>query len=203
MVSKAKQIILSISIAIVFALFIGYGISTFYKAPKYEDFCPAELNTKSYTTQASCEKVGGQWTQSTYVCPSDGIKPCEPGYCNVQYTCQKKYDATTAVYDRNVFVICLILGLSAIIVGGIFLGVESVGSGLMGGGVLTVIYGTIRYWGHAPDVLRFTILGIVLLVLVWMGYKKLNPESEHASSRKEKSSEKEAKEKKKTKKGKK
>jgi preprotein translocase subunit SecG len=184
MISKARQIILSVSIAIVFALFIGYGISTFYKSPKYEEFCPDELSVKSYTTKVSCEKVGGYWTESTYVCPPDETKPCEPGYCNTQFTCSKNYDAKIAIYDQNVFIICLILGLCAIIIGGIFLSVESVGSGLMGGGVLTVVYGTIRYWGHAPDVLRFTILGIVLFVLIWMGYKKLNPKLEKTGIKK-------------------
>jgi hypothetical protein len=184
MVSKAKQIILSVSIAIVFALFIGYGISTFYKAPKYEDFCSPELMNKMWGTQAECETVGGQWTTNTYVCPPDSAKPCEPGYCDPSFTCRKGFDAKTNIYDRNVFVICLILGLSAIITGGIFLGVESVGSGLMGGGVLTVIYGTIRYWGQAPDLLRFSILGIVLAVLVWIGYRKLNPEfAEHKAAK--------------------
>ena len=50
---------------------------------------------------------------------------------------------------------------------------ESVGAGVLGGGVLIVIYGTIRYWGDMSKYLRIIILGIVLFILIWIGYKKI------------------------------
>jgi uncharacterized membrane protein len=66
---------------------------------------------------------------------------------------------------------CIVLGIMALVIGA-FLKLTSVGSGIMGGGVLTIIYGTIRYWGNMPDYGRFTILGIALAILIWIGYKK-------------------------------
>ncbi|MBN2458556.1 hypothetical protein JXB31_05490 [Candidatus Woesearchaeota archaeon] len=180
MVSRIKQVILSVSIAVVFALFIGYGISAFYKSPEYQDFCGGIEVAKQFREE-DCDAVGGKWTPRTYDCP-EGTE-CVSGFCDATYECSRDYDSKREVYDRNVFVITLIVGLAAILIGGIFLAVESVGSGLMGGGVLTVIYGTIRYWGHAPDQIRFVILGLVLSVLVWLGYTKLNPESRLALRR--------------------
>jgi len=44
---------------------------------------------------------------------------------------------------------------------------------LLGGGVLTIIYGTIAYWSELADWARFIILGITLAILIWIGYKKL------------------------------
>jgi hypothetical protein len=43
----------------------------------------------------------------------------------------------------------------------------------MGGAVLLIIYGTIRYWGSLSDVWRTIMLGLALVILVWIGYKKL------------------------------
>ena len=37
--SKLKQRILMIAIAIILVFFIGIGIDTFYKSPEYRDFC--------------------------------------------------------------------------------------------------------------------------------------------------------------------
>ena len=76
------------------------------------------------------------------------------------------------IYNRNVFIISVIAGLVCVLIGGVKLKLESVSSGIMGGGVLSIIYGTIRYWGDLADVGRFAILGTVLAILIWIGYRK-------------------------------
>ena len=182
--SKVKQVLLAVGIAIIFALFVGYGIATFYKSPKYEDYCKGKEYPRPYIeTEPNIKN-----TNCGYVKPDEKLvvecnekkgdimanytdKGCiESYYCEM---CNKEYRDKQEIYDRNVFIITLILGLAAIIVGGIVLTITSVSSGLMGGGMLTVIYGTIRYWGFMPDVVRFIELGIVLIVLIWIGYKKI------------------------------
>lgn len=181
--SKVKQVLLAIGIAIIFALFVGYGIATFYNSPKYEDFCKGREFPRPYLeTKSDCN------LNCSYVAPDENLtndcnekkgnllanyddKGCiESYYCEM---CDKEYNDVREIYDRNVFIITLIIGLAAIIIGGIVLKLASVSSGLMGGGILSVIYGTIRYWGSMPDLLRFIELGIVLVVLVWIGYVKL------------------------------
>ena len=145
-VSRVKQTILAVSIAIIFTFFIGFGIETFYESPQYGDYCeeyarPVQLEGENVTD----------------------IK---------EDTCWDEFDIARQPYERNVFIITLILGLAAVIVGGLFLTVESVGSGIMGGGVLTLIYGILRYWGDMSKYLRFAVLGLVLAILIWIGYKK-------------------------------
>jgi len=148
--SRLKHNILMIAIAIIFALFVGYGIDTFYEAPEYEDFCnessramPVKLN------QSDLEEFNAK-----------------------QNACWEKYDAASEPYNRNVFIITLIIGLAAVFIGSFVMKVESVSSGIMAGGVLTLIYGTMRYWGDMHKYLRFTVLTIVLIILIWIGYKK-------------------------------
>lgn len=169
-ISKIKRAILGISIAIILALFIGYGINTFYKPPKYENFCDEQIRT-IISSEEECLAVGGQWN----VAPERIIeenKTVIKGFCNPNYTCEKEYTGKREIYNRNVFIIAVISGLISVIVGGIILKLESVSSGIMGGGVLSIIYGTIRYWGDLADVGRFFILGLVLVALIWIGYRK-------------------------------
>jgi len=77
-------------------------------------------------------------------------------------------------YNRNLFIIASISGLIAIVVGGYFVNNESVGSGLIGGGVITILYGLIRYWEYAENILRVVILALILGVLIWVGIKKFS-----------------------------
>ena len=47
---------------------------------------------------------------------------------------------------------------------------ESVGAGLMGGGIGTLIYGAGGYWEYAEDWIRFLSSVIGLVVLIWFAY---------------------------------
>ncbi len=170
MKGKVKENILAIAIAIILVLFIGYGINVIYAPPERTDYCKEEY--KDIQTKEGCEQEGGKWTYYQ----EDGVKPVEgnrTGWCNQFYECEKEYDAVRDIYERNVFIISLVIGIIAIIVGGVVLASESVGAGILGGGVLIAIYGTLRYWGDMSKYIRIIILGIVLFVLIWIGYKKI------------------------------
>jgi len=166
--SNIKETILGISIALILALFVGYGIQTFYDSPKYEDFC--NLTTRDITTENDCLIQGGQWVATPI---KEGAELKKEGFCDVQYSCRNDFDEASQKYNKVVFIIAIILGLSAVILGGVILKLPSVSAGIMGGGALTIIYGTLRYWGNLADVGRFFVLGIVLAVLIWIGYKKI------------------------------
>jgi hypothetical protein len=190
--TAAKKVLLAIGIAIVFALFIGFGINTFYKEPKYENFCgpyPAIMDEKTCTAEGgnwtlpeqpegvvylTCTEKIANTTQKQYSCTQDANSMKSAGWCNYnERKCDKSFRDAMEPYNRNVFIISVIFGLAAIILG-VTLMLGSVSAGLMAGGILTVLYGVIRYWGFAQDWLRFTILGITLAVLIWLGYKRLN-----------------------------
>ena len=180
-ISKLKRTILGISIAIILALFIGYGINTFYNPPRYDDFCGGKFPEPRMIEKeniAKCElifKANQQFEESChqedaivrYETDEDGCQVAKE--CDM---CNKEFRDTSEIYNRNVFIVTAILGLIFVTLGGIILKLESVSTGIMGGGVLTIIYGTLRYWGDMADVGRFIILGFVLGVLIWIGYKK-------------------------------
>lgn len=175
--SAIKKWALAISILVVLNLFFNYGIYTFYKGPKFENFCRQELNSVNYTTKDSCESAGGMWNENyPKNVPVDVTVPTkvQTGYCDVYYTCQKDFTAVSSVYNRNVFIVLVVLGL-ATLVGGLFIGISAaVSTGFTLGGVLSMIIGSIRYWSDMNDYLRFGLLGVALAVLVWLGIKKFN-----------------------------
>lgn len=166
--SKLKRNVLTISITIIFALFIGFGIETFYESPDYDDYCDVAKEQLEVSSEDECKLLNGTW--NAYPKMVEGNRT---GYCDLYENCRNKWDEVNESYNKNIFIITFIIGLIALVLGSYFVGVESVGSGIMGGGTLTIIYGTIRYWSDLNDLMRFIILGIVLFILIWIGYKKI------------------------------
>lgn len=198
--SKFKHIFLAVAIAIVFVFFVGFGVSTFYETPQYEDFCGERDKFIDRTTKQGCDEEGGRWNPNEIARPIAKIDSnqllctkvsekddavslnCQTqeeienqGYCDRDFYCRAEFNDVREVYNRNVFIIATGIGIIALIVG-FALNLASVSSGIMGGGILTIIYGTIRYWSDLPDYGRFIILGITLVILIWLGYKKIKKE---------------------------
>lgn len=171
-VDKWKKLALSLSILIVLNVFFNVGIATFYDEPTYEDYCPSKLWSVSYNDAASCEAVGGQWSEN--VDPYHPIEESKPvGYCNATFTCQEDYNTALGLYNRNVFILLTVLGAVSVIIS-FYLPISSaVLHGLMYGGVLSFLVGTMRYWSNMDDYLRFVVTGIVLIVLVGVGVRKV------------------------------
>ncbi|MBI4120500.1 MAG: hypothetical protein HY454_03470 [Parcubacteria group bacterium] len=181
---RIKEIILALAIVVVLNLFFNYGVFTFYKPPQYEVFCPVELTQKQYPDEASCKAVGGQWFESggdvKYYRGEVAPVPAAPdgsdsqkGWCDPATKCRENHEAARNVYNRNVFVVLVVAGLAALALGFLVFNVPAVSHGFLGGGLVSLIIGTIRYWSDMDDYLRFVILGIALVVLVWLGYRKL------------------------------
>jgi len=178
--SKFKHTLLAVAIAIVFVFFVGFGIASFYNTPKYLDFCEEGIYERPYprpidkpgncTFIEADESLKDQCREKGKITPKYDQNGCtESYYCE---TCYNEYNDVREVYNRNVFIVATGIGIIALIIG-FALKMVSVSSGLMGGGILTIIYGTMRYWSDLPDFGRFIILGITLIILIWMGYKKI------------------------------
>ena len=168
---KIKHLILGIAIALISVFFFAYAIQAVYPAPKYEDFCLKQF----YENKSICEEAGGEWNypnEDVYV--SEGKEPIpspERGYC-INLKCDEDYRSARESYERNVFFANLIIGI-VVLVGAFFLGLEAVSAGLMGGAVLLIVYATIRYWGSLSDIWRTVVLGLSLVILITLAYKKL------------------------------
>ncbi|MEK6914668.1 MAG: hypothetical protein AABW83_03385 [Nanoarchaeota archaeon] len=165
-IKNIKAFILSIVIAIVLSSFVIYLVESFHPNPKWEDYCgeiryPKTVSDKGVPeniTQEICEKnEGAKWMN---------------GYCDYEYTCRQNHENASEKHRFIVFLVVVPVGLVAVSLG-IFLALPSVSSGLMLGGVFLTIYGTSNYWDKFSNWIKVLILGVVLVVLIWLGYKKL------------------------------
>lgn len=166
-VSKAKLVIFSVAVALISVFFFAYAVQAVYPSPEYEDYCD-DYSGGVLNDQNSCVEVGGKWTDYE----KDSLNMQISGYCDYDYFCRQEYEEALAPYERNVFFANVIIGF-VLLVGAFFLGVEAVSTGLMGGAVMLIFYGTVRYWGELSDIWRTVVLGVALVALIWLGYKKI------------------------------
>ena len=158
--NRWKKVGLALAIMIVFNLFVNVGIYTFYKGPKYDDYCSANIvaPTKEIKTEARCTELNGSW---------------QGGYCDLYTTCSDQFQSVESVYNRNVFIVLVVIGTVALIAGLFLQQVSAVANGFMFGGIISIFIGTVRYWSNMDEYLRFAILGVVLIILIWLGVSKL------------------------------
>ena len=163
---------LIIGIVIVINLFINYAISLVYESPKFENYCQPTQVIEAVTTQDACLAKGGQWNQNAYMEPTVAGKTVINGSCDLQYTCRNEYDKASKVYERNIFVILVVLGI-ALVAGSFALAfnwILSVSASMAG--ILSIIIASIRYWSEANNWLRVIILFAALCALVYFAVRK-------------------------------
>ncbi|MEK7088569.1 MAG: hypothetical protein AAB913_00380 [Patescibacteria group bacterium] len=173
---KVLRWALIIGILVVLNLFFNYTISLFYKEPDYNTYFTQPQVVEPITTKESCLKVGGQWTQSPapkdrYAVPTPASYPQMTSYCDPNFTKQQEFNDAQKIYQRNIFIILIVLGVISLVLGA-FLANEIVTFGLSWGGVLSLIIASMRYWGAADNLIRVLILGFALVVLIWLAIKK-------------------------------
>jgi hypothetical protein len=169
-----------VAIVIVLNLFFSYAISLIYKAPSYESFVPSSQVVEPITNKADCVAVGGQWTNNdprynATVVPTPGaaVKPAPVlGYCDPNYTKQMKYEAAQKAYERNIFIILVVLGVISLVLGVVFVN-AILAVAFSWGGVLSIIIAAMRYWSNANDIVRVLVLAAALGALIWVAVKKI------------------------------
>ncbi len=153
---KFKNAVISIAIALIFVFFIGYGIEVFHDTPEHDTFCPRLWDIQS---EEECKEAKGIWRGE------------KEGLCQNTATCYLQFEKARDRHDLVVFIVALIIGVGGLI-GSYFIKQHLVGNGLAGGSILLILYGVMRYWRQANDIVKFVLLGIALAVLIWMAYKK-------------------------------
>ena len=181
-----KQFGLIVGIAIIFAFLVFFTIEAFYPQPKYEDYCnqtyypQAKPIVEPYDQQVlrcgdvyankevqDCNQQRGNPTfRYDNITRCDVFEKCD--MCNVAF--QKVGD----IYQRNIFIITAIVGVAAILFG-LYFGVAFMSGGFLFGGIITLAAETIRYFasGHVDRYLRMAVLLVELIILIWIGYRKV------------------------------
>ena len=144
----AKRIALGFGIAIVFPMLLHYGVSTWTPQPKWNLY---DLQ-QPYNPQATPEEKAQQ-----------------------QAELQKKQEERRIAekrFQQHLFAVAVPLGLVALLVGA-FLRLPAIGTGLMFGGIFSICDGYFNYWSELADVLKFVSLLIAFLLLLFLGYRRL------------------------------
>ena len=173
---------LSIGVGVLAALFIGFLIEAIYSEPKYEDYCfyqysipqmiPNKLGEScnfSYDQQmrTDCAISKGMITQEY---DSDGCVSKEK--CDY---CQRDYMDADEKYNRNLFYITAPIGLLLILLGLYLpLSIDAIAGGMLLGGILTMIQITMRVFGNIGKWPRVILLGLELVLVIWIGIKKVH-----------------------------
>jgi len=162
-----------IGIAVLANVFLAYLVRVFYHAPEPEDFCPERRVVEQLTDRTACLDSGGQWNELD---PAEAVSAGFPtgisGYCDERFTCQREFESALDLYNRNLFVVFIVVG-ALLLFGSAFLsGVGAISSGLSLGGVIALIFGSMRYWSAMDDRLRVAVSGIALAALIVIAWKK-------------------------------
>lgn len=195
--ANLRKWILALAIAIVFNFFINYGVSLFYPQPQYNDFCGAQGIDGRYPVPAKAIPLETQQTACQTVAPSTELQnSCndQKGYISYKYNatgcpteaycelCQKQFDEINQARNSNVFIVLLVAGILAMVLG-LTLRADAVSSGFLLGGLLSLIIAAVRTWGQLQNIFKLAIIGAVLILLIWLGYKKT---SENSASKQKK-----------------
>jgi hypothetical protein len=160
--SNARIALLAFAIAVVALLFIIYGINTFYKQPDMNTLC----GTVEYRVIVeSCPENDVDCFCDTKENRCEKTNP-------VYLECMNNYENARENYNLTIFIIMSILG-ALMVIGSFFIPNNTVSFGIMGGGILSILVGVLRNWSNVQDWMRFLLLGIILVALVWIGYNKM------------------------------
>lgn len=160
-----KNLAIGIVIIILTLFVVIYGINTFYEKPEYQDFC-GNSPKQVINNESACLDAEGKW--NPYNTPSSVNE--RQGYCDTDYYCRENYNNARENYYKHLFLIALPLGIIIILIGLFVFSLEAVGAGLIGGGILTILYGVGGYWQYTGDLLKFILTLIALIVIIWAAY---------------------------------
>ena len=146
----AKKFALGFGIAIILPMLVHYGVSTFSPAPKWQDRYD-HLSYQGYgnATPEQKAKIDNERKEK-----------------------EKTWRQKEKIFQQHLFFAAVPIGIGAIIVGAIA-SIQAIGTGLMFGGIFTLVDGYICYWSELQDWMRFLSLLAAFVVLIFIGYRKL------------------------------
>lgn len=187
---NVKKVAMILAITVLLPLFVGLFTDAVYLEPKYENYCnntfydypktaPAiPVNCTDYYNDQNVQKCYNEKGLPEFNYDTNGcqkFKSCN--YCSVEFnTAQQKY-------NRNIFFVLLPVGLIVVVLG-LYLLIDYLGAGLMFAGLVIMFYATMRYFSDMSKTLRALVILAELLVIMWIGYKKIDDNRANAKSEK-------------------
>lgn len=183
-----RRVAIIFVIAILYAIFVNALIGAFYTTPRYEDYCtarfypekpyPAAVDRKECPkykepTRQELDQCAEQKGFPDYIYDANGC-PIEYKGCNF---CQRDFDKANQKYNFNYFIFSSILAIVAIGIGLLLPTKNSlnewIATGFMLGGLVTLFFGTFRYYEYLGRYVKPIVILAELLIVIYLSYKKL------------------------------
>lgn len=183
-----RRVAIIFVIAILYAIFVNAFIPAFYPEPRYEDFCKQRFYPeKAYPAvveRKDCPKYQEPTQEELDKCADEKGYPeyqydafsCPIKYKGCNY-CQRDFDAANQKYNLYFFIFSSILAVVAI---GIGLALptknslnEWIATGFILGGLITLFFGTFRYYQYLGRYVKPAVILVELLLVIFLSYKKL------------------------------
>jgi len=143
--------IYTIFLALLIALFVGFGIDTFYPGPKAPQY-PIELDE----VKVGCEETIEQQTLRKEFNQA-----------------QNQFLEEFKPYNRNVSIISLVASIVILVLSLTLLAkIKMIADGILLGGVFVTAYGIVRGFMSDSSEFRFLIITIGLIIALVLGYIK-------------------------------
>ena len=184
-----RRVAIIFVIAILYAIFVNAIIGAFYPAPRYEDFCkqrfyPEKPYPAAVAGKLECPKYSEPSRQELDKCAEQKGSPdylYDANSCPIEYKgcnyCQRDFDNANQKYNLVFFIFSSVLALVAIGIGlllptHISLN-EWIATGFMLGGLVTLFFGTFRYYEYLDRYVKPIVILVELLIVIYLSYKKL------------------------------
>ena len=181
-----RRVAIIFVIAILYAIFVNAFIAAFYPEPKYEDYCKQRFApaTPYIKSDIMCQKFNQPSPQELEKCSNDKGQPdylYDANGCPVQYKgcsyCQRDFDSANQKYNLYFFIFSSILAIIAIGIGLLLPTSNSlnewIATGFILGGLITLFFGTFRYYQYLGRYVKPFVILAELLIVIFLSYKKL------------------------------
>lgn len=146
----AKKFALGFGIAVIVPMLVHYGVSTFSPRPKWRDYHDS-----------------GYYQRLRDASPQEKAK-----LETERKEREEKWQKGRKRFERHLFFVAVPVGIATIVIGSMS-PVQAIGTGLMFGGIFSLIDGYCWYWSALQDWMRFLSLLVAFVILLFIGYRKL------------------------------
>lgn len=196
-----KKIIMILVITTLFAAFVGSLVFALHKNPQYDDVCRNQYY--GYTEPVKEPYAPGNRTCTDIAVPEENKTACMEQKGNIQFrydtqgcattfycdTCNAEFQDAQAKFNMYYFIYSAIFGLIGILIGIYYPNNkdefrDTITTGFMFGGLVTLFIGTIVYFSDLVRELRPVILVIELGIIIFVAFKKMRSRNDIGEGKK-------------------
>ncbi len=164
-----KKLGIGLGITIILTLFVHTGISLFLKRPFIEDLCSKNVASEEAGPNFKYEQFDNFQTRDNRTI---FIKRGEE--------CVETFRMRSVSFQQNGFIVALLSFVIAMVLGVIVRKSKTISGGLVGGSLVVLLSGIIRFYAGIDQYARFAMLGVALIALLFLGWRKVQDMEEQA-----------------------